>query len=194
MKIMKNAMLSLMRLVVVFSLLVPSVHAGLYFTAGSGEVNPGGLVTIPITVSSTINDPWISLDLALQWNSSVFTFNSAGAVSPFTTGSAIFNSGTLGALSLSWANGSGSTVADPATIFTLTLSTAGDAPLGPETISFSSLPKVGFLNSGEKTADGTYPGTITVVPEPVNYALAGLACVFLGAKTISWFSRKRVAR
>ena len=182
-----------MRLVAGFFLLVPSVHAGIYFTAGSGDVNPGGLVTIPITVNYTSGENWLSLDLTLSWNSSVLTYNSTDLVSPFTTGSGIFNSGTPGVLSFSWANGSGSAVADGATIFNLTLSAASGAPLGPQTISFASLPSVGFVTSGEITANGTLPGTVTVVPEPVNYALAGFACFFIGAKTISWFSRKRVA-
>ena len=117
---MKNAMLTLMRLVFGFSIAVPAAQASLVFTAGSGDVTPGGTVTIPITVNTTINDQWISADITLQWNGSVLSYNSVSPVAPFDTGS-IFNTTTPGQLGFSWANGAGSTVADGATIFNLTL-------------------------------------------------------------------------
>ncbi len=182
-----------MRLVFGFFIAVPAAQASLTFTAGSGNVTPGGTVTIPITVNTDISDQWISADISLQWDGAVLTFSSASAVSPFTTGSPIFNSTAPGNVSFSWANGSGSTVADGTTIFDLTLIAASDAPLGPQMISFASSPVVGTASSGVFFADSTTSGTVTVIPEPVNYALGGFACVFILSSARRWMFWKRAA-
>jgi len=195
---MKNAMLSRIQRVAVFFFAVPALQAAvLNFTAGSGTVNPGGDVTIPITANFDYSQKWVSCDMTLQWDNSVLTYKDASGVGVFSSAGISNPESAINTAIFSWFNGSGSTVANGATVFNLTLTAAANAPLGAQTLSFvsSELHQVGFLSLGVVIADPLNSGTINVeaVPEPVNCALAGLACVFIGFKTVRWFSNRRVA-
>jgi hypothetical protein len=183
---MKSAIVSLTRMVGGIALLTTSLHAALIFTAGSGKVTPGGLITVPIVASGSSPD-WVSAQFTLVWDSGVLTIDSfvLGGLLP----SAAFAK-TTGVFS--WFDNvndpPGVAVSDPYTMLSVTFKAATDAPLGPYTISFST-PEVGFA-AGPETPF-TVNGSIEVVPEPVNWALGLFACVFTGAATVRWISVKR---
>ena len=145
---------------------------------------------VPITVRGSAAKAWISTDLTLEWNQAVLTFKAVDTQSPFSSGS-LFNSGTAGSLGFSWFSGTGATVTDPATLFTVTFTAANNAASDPTTLGFlqTATREVAFLDTTWTTPD-TISGVITVVPEPVNCALGLFACAWVSAAGFRWVSRR----
>jgi len=198
---MKNAILPLIRLVAGHILLLPSLHAAVItFNAGTATVSPGGNVSVPITVSSSVTPPstfWGNAGFYLVWNDTVLTLQATpvdltGTPLPITT--ANFNNPNSGELRFSWFSGTGVEVANGSTLFTVQF-TANGAPGSSTALSFTMLNQIGLTDSSGNNLVFTTPagvnGQIDVVPEPVNVALGLFAIVFLGAASARWMANHR---
>jgi len=181
--------------------LSPSLHAGIIaFTAGNETVDPGGYVYVPITVSDFANV--LGASFSLSWSSGVLNYvgtgnyNSQLAAVGLAPGS--FNldpaSGNLG-FAWSDSSSSGQTLGDGTTIFTVEFQAVGAGGTSSP-ISFGDTPTLRdvFLGPlpGTEGIPGTTNGLVTVVPEPVNWALGLFACVFIGSATVRWISNRRI--
>jgi len=191
--------LVLTRVLVASVCLSPSLHAGIIFTAdtGSGTVGLGGTVSVPITVTVTSDlssKKWTDAGFVLTWNPSVLVLQ---PTTPLTSGSPLpldldlltgnFSSPNAGELDFAWF---GSTaVPNSSTIFTVNFQVVGN--WGDSTsLSGTDLSQIFFsdLTSAQPTFQN---GALTVVPEPVNWALGLFACLFIGSATVRRISRRQ---
>jgi hypothetical protein len=171
--------------------LSPSLQAGIIFQAGSAIVGTGDDFSVPITVSVSpdlASKTWRNAGFDLTWDSSVLILQPTivgglpGSPLPLTLGN--FSKTSEGGLSFTWtATGPPYPgVSDGSTLFTVNFKAVGAA--GSST-SLSGANVAGIL-FGDFTA--TTPsfqlGNVTVVPEPINWALGLFACVFIGGATI----------
>jgi hypothetical protein len=180
--------------------LTPSLHAGIIaFTAGNETVVSGGYVDVPITVSSFTSV--LGAQFSLSWSSGVLNYvgtgnyNSQLAAVGLGGGSFSLVGGNLG---FTWYDnsGSGQTLTDGTTIFTVEFQAVGAGGTSSP-ISFGDAPTLRdvFLGPlpGTELIPGTTNGLVTVVPEPVNWALGLFACVFIGGATVRWVSSRRLS-
>jgi hypothetical protein len=177
----------------------PSLHAGVIFTAGSGNdtVPLNGSVVIPITVSGFANLG--GAQFSLTWSTEVLSFQSVAEVnSALSAGSAFGLPGTgsipANTLTWLWSSGTATTLADNSAIFSLEFMASGS--LGASTavsIGNSPAPIRVFDIDGNPVSFTVNNDNLTIVPEPVNWALGLFACVFVGSATVRWISNRRMA-
>ena len=184
----------------------PSLHAGIIYTAGTETVGPGGNVSVPITVSSALtgNDVyWTAAGFHLTWNSSVLNLQSTSPISVSLSGTPLgsltlgnFGSPNAGQLNFSWFSGAatGYQVPDGSTLFTVEFTAVG----GPSTtVSFDTVSDIAFTDSTGSDLTIRTPtwnnGGVSVVPEPINWALGLFACVFIGGAAVRWVSNRRLS-
>ena len=178
---------------VAFVCLVPSLQAGIIFTAGNETVGPGGSGSVPITVSSTLtSEGWLNAGFRLAWNQNVLTLQPpvivAGSALPLSA-AGNFDSSTPGTLVFTWYSGTGVQVPDGSTLCTLDFTAVGGS--GSSTsVSFTSVDQILFSDFTFTSPTGA-DGRLTVVPEPINRALGLFACLFLGTATVRWIYRRR---
>jgi hypothetical protein len=158
------------------------------FTAGTETVDPGGSVSVPITVQNFQNVDGVQF--SLTWNSGLLTLQPTpvGGLIPSLSGGT-FGPGT-GALTWAWFNIAGVTVVDGTAIFSVQFTASGTP--GETTVSFGDTPtpRLAVLLDGTFGVPFTVNGNVTVVPEPINWALGLFACVFIGgAASVSILSR-----
>jgi hypothetical protein len=179
---------------VAFVCLPPRLHAGIItFTAGGNEsVISGGSVIVPITVTDFTG--WSSAQFSLSWDAGVLQ-----CVATANYNSQLFSSGTFtfstnnttGRLGFLWDSGSTQTLLNnPNTIFTVQFTAIG--AVGTQTaLSFVNDPTRILVSDGttDFTPNVVPGGPITVVPEPINWALGLFACLFIGTGTVRWISR-----
>ncbi len=160
-------------------LLAHAAPAGVLFTAGSDTVNQGGSVTIPITVDGFSN---VALfQFTLQWDSGVLQYSGVGNFGlPGLTdegSDANFGHPAANQLTVSWDSGPQTLVQD-ATLFTVTFNAIGTPPAS-STLDFTGTREVMKWNGTDFEDLGFQQaaGAVTVVPEPVNLAVAIFGCV-----------------
>jgi hypothetical protein len=183
------------------------------FTAGTVSVGPGGTVDVPIIVSGFTSPDGSgglqSVQFNLQWNSGVLQYVGTGNYNPTLTaydpvtkqyvglGATCFDSPSAGLLSFLFYDhtGNGQTLADGSTMFTVQFTATGG--IGASThIDF-----VDTINIPREVTDYNYnsiafsmlSGQVSVVPEPINWALGMFACVFIGGAGVRWVSSRRAA-
>lgn len=175
----------------------PFLQAAIIFSAGTEFVGPGGSVNVPISVSgfTSLQDAQFSL----QWTSGVLQYVGTGNYNSTLTGVGLFGWNVVdaasGHLGFFWNDSTtaGQMLADGTTIFTVQLNAIGG--IGTSSlISFVDSPTersatVGFTDVTISTQDGQ----VTVVPEPINWALGLFACVFVGGATVRWISNRRMS-
>lgn len=195
-----KVMLMLMGVLAASVCLSPSLHAGIItFTAGDETAVHNGTVYLPITVSS-FSDV-IGAGFSLSWDSGVLQYVGTGnynstLVAAGLNGSCFnldLNSGNLG---FSWTDtlAPGQTLGNGITIFTVQFTAIGTSGTSSP-VNFVDIPTprdVLFSDSSEITPS-TAPGGVTVVPEPVNWALGFFSCIFIGGATVRWISNRRMA-
>lgn len=169
----------------------PFLQAGLLptFTAGNETVGLGGSVSVPITVMDFANVAGIQF--SLTWDTAVLTLQPTpvgGLISDLSGG--IFGNPRAGTLTWVWADYSGVTVADSTAIFSVQF-TASDILGASSSVSFRDDPtkRLAALVDGTSGVPFTFDGSVTVVPEPINWALGLFACVFIGTATVRWIVR-----
>jgi hypothetical protein len=192
----------------------PSSHAAvspITFSAGTETVSPfgNGYVSVPITVSSTLtgNDVyWLNTSFNLTWNSSVLVLQSTSPLSVSLNGSPLsltlngnFGNPSAGQLNFTWSdlvNFVGAQVPNGSTLFTVNFKAVG--AWGSSTaISFGSVAQINLTDSTGQDFTQVTPafvnGGVTVVPEPINWALGLFACAFIGSSTVRWASNRKMA-
>jgi hypothetical protein len=188
---------------VAFVWLSPALHAGIIFAAGTETVGPGGNVSVPITAgysspTSEASGNWINAGFNLLWSQGVLNLQLTpvtltGSPLPLTTGN--FNS-LPGELRFTWSDstGFGSAVPDGSTLFTVNFIAVG-GPGSSTPVNFTTPDTIGLLASGSLTfIDPTgSPGQVSVIPEPINWALGLFACVLIGSATVRWISSRRIS-
>jgi hypothetical protein len=182
--------------------LSPSLHAAVAptFTASQQTVGPGGTVYVQITASGFTD--LLGAGFSLSWNSGVLQYVGSVLNSQLAAaGTYIFNAsgGNLGFL---WSDdtsppGSGTTLSSGGTVFTMQFTAIGGIGTS-STITFGDSPTerdVLFFDYTEISGPDvpTINGGVTVVPEPVNWALGLFACVFIGGATVRWASSRRMS-
>jgi hypothetical protein len=194
-----KAILLLTCLVAVFIGVLPQSHAALTLTAGSGNdiVSPGGTLIIPITVTGFTDLRGVSF--TLTWTSGVLSYQSHTAANGLLGGIPSFGgTPSSGTLAFAWVGGSagagnGVTLNDNTALFSVTFT--GGSTLGPTAINFSSSPTViqAIAADGSVVPVNTVSDQVTVVPEPINWALGLFACGFVGSATVRWVSSRKMA-
>jgi hypothetical protein len=200
---MEKIVLVLAGVLVAFVWGSPSLHAGIIFTAGTESVGPSGNLSLPITVGSTLDSSvnWGNAGFNLTWDSSVLilqpTIVGGLTGSPLPLGLSNFNSPSAGQLNFTWtASDFGDPVANGSTLFTVNFTAVG--ALGTSTsVSFANIANIGLEDAsgnglGLATPTGMN-GNVTVVPEPINWALGLFACVFIGGAAVRWVSNRRLS-
>ncbi len=155
------------------------------FTASSPNITPGGTVDVSVTVDQF---DLYSANFTLSWNSSVLTSATIVYQNP-TLSSPGFNTSNSGYLTYSWFSGSETTLPANSTIFTVQFSAASGVSVGASSaVSFTDTPTarsvtLSDLSTGTPSNGGmfTVDGTVTVVPEPINYGLACFGLLYLAA-------------
>lgn len=181
--------------------LSPSLHAGVIFTSGTETVGPGGNVSVPITVTSDLTPPsvnWLNAGFHLTWDSSVLILQPTqvslnGSPLPLVLGD--FSS-SAGVLNFTWsAADTGTPVPNGSTLFAVSFTAVGGLGIST-TLSFNTLATIGLDDSVGNNFTSTIPtfsaGGVTVVPEPINWALGLFACVCIGGATVRWISNRRM--
>lgn len=195
---MKKTMLSFVWLVAGSVLVASSMQGAITFTVdtGSGTVGTGPTDNITVSITASFDNPsyLAGCDFVLQWDSANLLCTSA-------IGRGVFGDGDLpnisvpGTASWTWSTAEWITNASPATVCDVTFKAAENAPLGLTTVSFTSasiaLGSYNPDNALSYPADSANPFQITVVPEPINCALAVLAGGFIGVKTLRWVFRRK---
>lgn len=172
----------------------PSSRAAVMFTAGTESVASGGDVSVPISVSGFTAVS--AFQFTLSWDTAVLTLNPTTpvTVSSFLAGG-ITTTGTpeAGKLTFIWEAVTQATIADDNTIFWVEFSASGG--VGTSTaLSFIDVPTarlVTFFDTTEETPV-TIDGSISVVPEPANYALGLFAGILSGTAGVRWLIRRRM--
>lgn len=178
-----------------------SLHAGIIFNAGDWTVGQNGNVSVPIKVSSDLGSSgsvyWGSTQFDLVWTTSVLSLQQTTPVdftgSPLAPYSPSWSSGPDGEstiLSFHWYStlpgAKGVLVPDDSTLFTVNFA-AGDN-LGTTLLSFENIEQVPLVDQDGKNLIYANPigddGQVTVVPEPINWALGLFAFVFIGSAAI----------
>lgn len=180
------------------SSLPPSLHAAVYptptFTAGTETVVSGSSVSVPITVTGFSS--LAGAQFTLTWDTGVLTLQPTpvGGLNPALSIGSAFGTPSAGTLTWLWYNQAGATVAGGTAVFSVQFTATGAAGTS-SAIMFGDTPTlrgVSFADLSEGTPI-TYDGRITVVPEPVNWALGLFACVFIGSATVRWISRRQTS-
>lgn len=184
-----------MRMVAALLMLVaPSLRGAVMFTAGTESVASGGDVSVPISVSGFTAVS--AFQFTLSWDPGVLTLNPTTpvTVSAFLAGGTS-TTGTpeAGKLTFIWDTGTQATIADDNTIFSVEFSALGGVGTSTD-LSFIDIPTarlVTFVDTSEETPV-TFDGSISVVPEPVNYALGLFAGILSGTAGVRWLNRRRM--
>jgi hypothetical protein len=185
----------------------PSLHAGIIYDLSplNATVNPSGTVSIPIVVSSTQSSlNWVNAGFTLTWNSSVLNLQAT----PYSlTGSPLAGTGvtppvfvtsTPGQLIFTWFDQTsadlGIAVPDGTTLFTVNFQAVGNS--GSSTaLSATDVAPIVFADF-TSTQPSFPPGSVTIVPEPINWALGSFACLFIGGAILTpqrWRPRRLTA-
>ena len=179
---------------------LPSAASVITFQAGTETAQPAG----PVTVGITVNDftAVFGFSFSLQWDPAVLQFNSVASLAAlpgFST--ANFNttqtgSGRIGVL---WddTDFSGNDLANGALLFNLSFTAIGAAGTG-STLAFGDVPTAGdvVVADGVNPSQGTFAGvngSVSVVPEPVNGALAIFAALSVAGVFWRWMGARRHA-
>ena len=173
-------------------LLSPSLQAGLIFTAGGAAVQPGDLFNLTITASGFTSVA--SAQFTLSWDPGVLSLQvtpvgglpgllalTSGNFGPFP------DNPTPGRLTFSWFEEAGVTLPDHTTIFEVQFSAIGSA--GSSTsVRFTDdlVPRAAAFTDLIEFVPGTVDGMVSVVPEPVNAALAAFGCIVLVGSAVRW--------
>lgn len=191
--IMKSAIVSLMRIVAGFTLVLTS-HAAVEFTAGIGETRqPGDTFSLPISVAGFQNVD--AFAFSLVWDSGVLTLKSPATVlnpGAQTAGwSELLNTTTLGTLGYSWDSTTLTSLADSSILLTVEFTVIGGS--GNYPLTFADLPAARSVdqNFGTESIPLTHNGSLNVVPEPVNVALGLFGFVFMGTAAARWHAKHR---
>lgn len=200
---MGKTILALVGVLLASACISPSLHAGIIYTAGSDIVSQNGIVSVPITVSVTpdlASKNWLNAGFTLTWDSSVLSLQTTSPVSvslgnsglPLNLGNFGWSSSSPGALVFSWFFSSfpGSQVTDGSTLFTVNFTAIGSN--GSSTALNATTPIDTIIFSDFSSSAPTFvAGQVTVVPEPIGWALGLFACVFVGGATVKWVSSNR---
>ena len=183
--------------------LSPSLHAGIIYNLEplKTSVYPGGALSVPIVVSSDQPLNWLNTGFTITWNSSVLNLQAT----PFTLGSmfagatAPVYSASAGQLVFSWYDQSsgltGIAVPNGSTLLTLNFQAVGDwGNYGNSTIlSGTNLASIVFTDFSSTTNVSFPPGSVTIIPEPIDWAFGLFACLFIGGATVRWVSHRRMS-
>ena len=162
----------------------PASRAAVSFTAGSpNQTAPQNSVAIvPVTVSGF--DNVTSFQFTLVWDPGVITFQSLGSTFGVPgLSSANFGNPAADRLTVSWDTFPGVSVANGSTLFSVNYTAVGS--IGSQTaISFGTSPVAPEVTQNALLSQFVgIPGSLEVVPEPVNVALSLFACAFLASAT-----------
>jgi hypothetical protein len=172
------------------------------FSAGGNQYPNVGSINVPITVVSDFTTLQ-GVQFSLQWTPGVLQYVGTGnynstltTAGPFLWSADNVASGLLGFV---WADNtvSGQTLSDGAPIFTVQFNVIGGIgtsspisfvgkPPGPTAMGASD------IDFNDLAINGV-DGLVTVVPEPINWALGLFACVFVGSATVRWASNRKMA-
>jgi hypothetical protein len=188
---------------------LPSLHAALTpsFTAGNGPsyltAASGSSVSVPITVINFAN--LAGAQFTLTWDTGVLALQLAivngeptpvvGGLDPALSSGSAFGNPSAGTFTWLWSNQAGATVADGNPIFSVQFTAIGAAGTS-SFVNFGDSPTprdVTFLPLFNEATPDTVNGGVTVVPEPINWALGLFACVFIGSATVRWVSGRRMS-
>jgi hypothetical protein len=199
-------MLGLAGALVATASLSPSSHAGIIYDLNptSATVYPGGTVSVGITVRAGTSLNWLSTGFTMTWDSGVLSLQtplSSGVTlgSMFAGATAPLFDSSAGKLVFSWNDENsaqlGIAVGTGDTLLTLNFQAVGGwENYGHSTsLNASAVSPVVFTDYSSTSASFSQNGTITVVPEPINWALGLFACVFIGSATVRWVSRRRTS-
>ena len=190
-----RVILVLTGLLAVFVGVSPSLYAGVIFTAGSGNdtVTPNGTVIIPITVSGFANME--GAQFSLTWNAGglVLSAPTVVGINSSLSGGSAFGFPGANTLTWLWSSAISTTVTDNTAIFSVEFTASGSA--GASTaVSFGNTPTPIQVRDTSGVISFTVNNdNVTVVPEPINWALGLFACVFIGGATVRWVSNRRMA-
>jgi len=180
-----------------FVLLAPTMRAAVItFIAGDETVGLSSPVAVPITVNGFTDVT--TVQFTLEWDSAVIQYLSVGnfvlpgmTASSFGTGEA-----AAGTLTVSWDDPDilGETLSSGAKIFDINYISAGSAGLTDVSFTGSVVPLEVTTRVGDDFIVQDFvgsPGSVNVVPEPINIALGVFAGLFVGATTLRWVFKKR---
>jgi hypothetical protein len=177
---------------------LPSVASVITFVSGNQTAQPAN----PVTVGITVNDftAVFGFSFSLQWDPAVLQFNSVASFAALPGfSSANFNttqtgSGRLGVL---WddTDFSGNDLANGSLLFNLNFTAVG-AGGSSSTLVFGDSPTARdvVVTDGVNPIQGTFAGVnggVSVVPEPVNGALAWFAALSLGLLLLRRIGERR---
>lgn len=171
---------------------VQTLQAAVVFTAGDETVLPGGSVGVPVSVTGFTDVT--TFQFSLHWDEDVLQYSSVGSHGLPSLSGGNFGTGdvALGTLTVSW-NYDPTGVLDDSIIFAVNFTALGAAGT-QSAITFDGTPTPWEVTVNYGIADyGSVNGNVTVVPEPVNFALAVFGLLLAGRAAARWVARRRAA-